>query len=247
MSPGHGSPGYGWQVAVFPLVAAIVAAVFTLLLARQYAGRRRPYQGLWTLALAMYAAASLAMVLGVLDGWSPAEFRVYWLLGAVLNVPFLATGEVYLLARRGPWGHVASGLLAIGTAFAIWKVAEAPIDQAALSNVLPLGLDVFGHHAAYRIAQVYAYPAYVLLLLGLCWSAWQMRGRPELRDRTLGTLLIAAGATVAAIGSGVGAGFHVVPLFSISLAVAVAVMFAGFVVIGRPVRVVARPSGVPSD
>ena len=32
----------------------------------------------------MYAAASFAMFLGVLDGWTTGEYRVYWLLGAVL-------------------------------------------------------------------------------------------------------------------------------------------------------------------
>ena len=43
---------------------------------------------MWTIALVMYAGACFAMFLGVLDSWSPMEFRVYWLFGAVLNVPF---------------------------------------------------------------------------------------------------------------------------------------------------------------
>jgi hypothetical protein len=42
-------------------------------------------------------------------------------------------------------------------------------------------------------------------------------------------LLIAAGATIVAIGSGIGAGFRLVALFSFSLAAGVAVMYWGFV------------------
>jgi hypothetical protein len=69
---------------------------------------------------------------------------------------------------------------------------------------------------------------------GLVWSASQMRGRPELKDRTAGTFAIAVGATIVAVGSGIGAAFHVVPLFSVSLAVGVGVMFWGFLRAARP-------------
>ena len=42
------------------------------------------------------------------------------------------------------------------------------------------------------------------------------------------------GATVVAVGSGVGAGFHVVPLFSVSLAAGIAVMYWGFLEASGP-------------
>jgi hypothetical protein len=56
-----------------------------------------------------------------------------------------------------------------------------------------------------------------------------MRRAPELRDRAWGIVGISGGATVVAIGSGIGAGFGVVPLFSISLAAGIALMMYGFV------------------
>jgi hypothetical protein len=55
-----------------------------------------------------------------------------------------------------------------------------------------------------------------------------MRGRPELRDRFSGTLLIAVGATVIA---GFGSAFAALGrllLFSVSLLVGISVMFWGF-------------------
>jgi len=63
---------------VFPLVAAAVAAAFSALVAKRYLAHRRPFQLAWVLALAMYSAASLAVVLGMTGGWTPREFQVYW-------------------------------------------------------------------------------------------------------------------------------------------------------------------------
>ncbi len=214
---------------VFPLAAAAIALVFAALLGRQFIRRRRPYQALWAVALLMYAVASLAMFLGILDGWTTGEYRVYWLLGAVLNVPYLALGELYLLVKRRA---VVDGLLVVLlflTAFATSRVRTASIQMEPLSNDLPLGKEAFGDGTLpYRLAQLYAYPAYVLLIAGCVWSAWRMRGRRDLRDRFTGTLGVAVGATIVAIGSGVGAGLDVVPVFSVGLAVGIAVMFWGF-------------------
>jgi uncharacterized membrane protein YoaK (UPF0700 family) len=55
---------------VFPLTAALVAAVFAAALVRRYAGSRRPYELVWALALLMYAGASIAVAFGVATGWT---------------------------------------------------------------------------------------------------------------------------------------------------------------------------------
>lgn len=237
------SAGHGWGLAVFPLLAAAIALVFALRLTQRFLRRRRSYEGIWALALFMYAAASFAMFAGVVGGWNALEFRVYWLLGAVLNVPFLLLGEVYLLGRIG---RRASGILSVVVAmltlFALGRVWGAPVQAAPLAQGLPLGKEVFGDGSlAYRLAQYYSLPAYFLLLGGLVWSTVQMRGKPELRNRMAGTFGIAMGATIVAIGSGIGAAFHVVPLFSISLAGGIAVMFWGFIRASRPARPASRP------
>lgn len=221
-------------LAASPLAAAVIAGAFASVLGRRFAERRRPHEGLWSVALLMYAVASLAMFLGVLDGWSPVEFRVYWLLGAVLNVPFLFAGEVYLLTARRGLGHAVLAVLLAATVYASWVVTTAPLDHGELGQTLPLGREIFGAGSApHRLAQYYSFPAYFLLLGALLWSALTMRGRPELRARTGGVLAIALGATVVAVGSGVGAGFRLVPLFAASLAVGVALMFWGFLLAVR--------------
>ena len=112
---------------VFPLGAAIIALAFTFSLALRSWRRARPHLMLWMVALLMYAAASFAMFLGVLSNWTSAEFRIYWLLGAVLTVPYLAQGEVYLLVRKRTSASALFLVLLFGTAFALAKIRTAPI------------------------------------------------------------------------------------------------------------------------
>jgi hypothetical protein len=226
--------GHGVAQAVFPLVAAVIALVFAIRLGDLVRRKRRPQDCAWLVAMLMFAAASFAMFLGVLLGWTQLEFRVYWLFGAVLNVPFLFAGEAYLLFRRRPWAHLVLGVTVALSVFASIVVLGAPIDEAALSETLPLGKDVFGSSLAHTLAQIYGNVAYGLLLAGLLWSMFRIRGHPELRDQMTGILLIAVGASVVAVGSGIGAAFGIVVLFSAGLAAGVGIMFAGFLRASRP-------------
>jgi hypothetical protein len=164
-----------------------------------------------------------------LDGWTSAEFRAYWVLGAVLNVPFLAQGELDLLVRNRWVRSALYVALAFVTAYTIARVRTAAIDLDALGEQLPSGKEVFGDGTpAHRLPQLVSIPAYLVLIGGTLWSAWGMRGRPELRDRFWGTLLIALGATViAALGSAFAALGELLP-FSLALLAGVTVMFVGF-------------------
>ena len=156
----------------------------------------------------MYAVASTAVALGCAGGWTSGEFQVYWALGAVLNVPFLAGGELMLLVRNRTVhagdldrARVPHGVHARGVAGCLASTRRrSPSD-------LPSGKHVFGDgSAAHRLPQLISIPSYLVLVLGALWSAWRMRGRHDLRDRFVGTLLIALGATVIA---GFGSAFAV--------------------------------------
>ena len=214
---------------VFPLVAAAVALVFAGLLLRQFLERRRSYQVLWALALLMYAVASLVVAIGALNGWGRFGFQLYWLLGAVLNVPFLAAGELQLLIRNRTVDLVLDVILIFVVAYAISVVRGAVSDPHALAQQLPSGKHVFGDGTpAHRLPQLISIPSYVILIVGALWSARRMRGRPELKDRFVGTLLIALGATVIAGFGSTFAALGKLPLFSVSLLAGIAVMFWGF-------------------
>ncbi|MGH7358554.1 MAG: hypothetical protein ACREJR_07060, partial [Candidatus Rokuibacteriota bacterium] len=162
-------------------------------------------------------------------GWTSAEFRVYWALGAVLNVPFLAQGELDLLVHNRTVRSVLYVVLAFVTAYTIARVRTAPVDAAALAEELPSGKDVFGDGSpAHRLPQLISIPAYLALVGGTLWSAWRMRGRPELRGRFWGTLLIALGATLIAGFGSAFAALGELLWFSLALLAGISVMFWGF-------------------
>ena len=232
---------------LIPLAATLVAGVFAAMLARQFLARHGQAQLLWAIAMGMFAVASAAVTIGVASGWTTRLYGIYWALGAVLNVAFLAGGELVLLFRK-PWVRWAVWLVLIfATAFTVAVVSGAQMSTDALAVQLPRGIKVLGDGTpAHRLAQQVAYPAYAILLLGTLWSAWKMRGRPELRDRFIGTLLIALGATVVAAGAAFAA-TGVLAGFIGTLVAGICLMFWGFLRASRPIVVPDAAPVLPAE
>jgi len=114
------------------VLSAVVSAVFAGVLALRYARRRRPHQLVWTIGLAMFTLAAAAGVLARSGGATEAEYRLFYLFGAILNVAWLALGTTYLLApraaRRALWGLLAF------TALASVAVFASPVDLSAAAD-----------------------------------------------------------------------------------------------------------------
>lgn len=214
---------------ILPLLAALVAAAFAVSLHRMNGRRPGPGFVLWAASMWMYAIGCAALAAGVAGGFTATEFQLYWAFGAVLNVPFLAAGEIELLARDPRVRRWLLAVLALVTIWTLFVTFGAPTAADELARDLPSGKAVFGDgSSAHRLPQLISIPAYLVLLLGTLWSAWRMRGRRELRDRFYGTLAIAGGATViAGFGSAFAALGMLVP-FSVSILAGVGVMFQGF-------------------
>src|SRR3990172_2449562 len=89
------------MVTGLAFLAAAVASLFAEATFVRWTERHTPHLAAWAVALAMFAGASAALAVGVSTGWDTATFRVFYLLGAVLNVPWLALGTFCLLCHRG--------------------------------------------------------------------------------------------------------------------------------------------------
>src|SRR5262245_25241577 len=178
--PSRTTRPYPLAMWLIPLAATLVAGAFAAMLVRQFLARHGQAQLLWAIAMGMFAVASAAVTIGVASGWTTRLYGVYWTLGAMLNVAFLAGGDP-VLRFRTPWVRWAVWLVLIfATAYTVAIVTSADMSAEALANVdLPRGIKVLGDGTkAFRLAQVVAYPAYTILVLGTLWSAWKMRGRP---------------------------------------------------------------------
>jgi hypothetical protein len=230
-------PGRGYtprMLLLLPCVAAVASAAFATAVLRQYAARRRPYQLAWGIALSMFAAASLALTVGVAAGWTPLTFKLYYLFGAVLNVPWLALGTVELLAGRTTRRLYAAGLAAF-TVLSVVLVALARITPADLAGrLLPEGKE-FLPVAVRVLAVVGNTVGTVIVVGGAVTSGLAMRARRDLRPRFEGNLLIALGVLLAA-GGGVFAFLASSDKLALSLALGASVMYLGFRRASAPAR-----------
>jgi len=219
---------------LLPGVAAAASAAFAVAVLRQYAARRRPYQLAWGIALSMFTVASLALTAGVVAGWSPVSFKLYYLFGAVLNVPWLALGTVELLA--GPAARRAYlAALAAFTLVSVVLVALARVTAADLAGrLLPEGKE-FLPVAVRALAVVGNTVGTLVVVGGAVASGLAMRSRRDLRPRFEGTLLIALGVLLAASG-GVLAFLASSDKLALGLAVGASVMYLGFRRASAPAR-----------
>jgi len=224
-------------MAVMPLLATLVSAVFAWSLFRRYRESRRIHALAWGISLTMYASASLALVFAEMNGWGPWLYRTFWLFGALLNVPWLAAGSVSLawprLARAAVLAMVVVSAYAL-----VATVAADPVSSVlAREEGIPLGRRSWppGSNmlALVRVLSIGGWLAVVGIAF---WTSRPHGGMRPPSARVRANLLIAAGVTIVALGGFVLGRIGGTAVFSASLAVGVIVMYAGFLFASKAPR-----------
>jgi hypothetical protein len=239
-------------VAIFPIVAAGVSAIFAVLLFQRYGHRKNPAQLFWGISMAMFALASVFVAFGVAGGWDKTLFKGYWLFGALLNVPFLALGSIALLRNR-VLTAVSTLVVAASSLYAIGIVAAAKANEAAIRlhpYDVPVGKDVWGKAATVaKLGTYYSIPAYFVVIVIAALSSRSRDGVRPPSGRVKGNWLIVVGVTIVALG-GALARYKRGVLFGVLLALGVVVMFVGFVLASRqapPQEPASVPAGADAD
>lgn len=220
--------------AVLPLIATVISLEFTLSLLRRWATTRRPYLRSWSISLALFTAGCAALWYGTAFGWSPVTFRVFYVCGAMLSVPWLAMGEIELLVRP-PVARIVLFFLVVFSANAAFVLAVVPFvaDAPEFGRSLPHGRDYFPAGARYGLVVVSNAVGTLTVVCGTLWSGWRSRhGGAAARARFRGTLLIVLGVLIAAASGGLtflGEAGSV----AATLGLGAAVMYVGFVVASR--------------
>jgi hypothetical protein len=223
--------------AALAAAATLVAAAFTLSTLDRWLAHRRRHEAAWTLSLGMFTIASASLWVAAVAGWTEPTFRVFFLFGAILNVPWLALGTVELLG--GPrWGRPCAAGLALLSAFAAGVMAVTPFTGSVAGDELPQGSDVFGPLPRI-LAAVCSGGAALVIVSGALWSAWRLvrGGQRGAAPATVapgrlavGNVLIAAGTLVLSASGTLNARLGAETAFSVTLAIGVTVLFVGFLV-----------------
>lgn len=175
---------------------------------------------MWAVAMGAYALATWALVLGLAVGWGSLSFRLFYWLGAIVNIPFLAAGSVFLVLGPFAGRRFASGV-------AVWSVLGAvatwlaPLKGATETDGIPEGKELFDFIIEVgglsvpgpRVYAAFAGGVATLIIVGLAgYSA--VKFRRSNRRLAAGNLLIVLGTLAPAFGGsltalGEAAGFAV--------------------------------------
>ncbi len=127
---------------VLSAFSSLVAGWFAFDLIRSAAAKRRPHTAAYAAGMTMFAAATLASFLSIAFGWTDAIYKIFYLFGGVLNVPFLALGSVYLVGGER-WGRAMLGLL-LALYLDGHVAGPARLPWAAIPDeILPRGSEIF--------------------------------------------------------------------------------------------------------
>lgn len=206
------------------VVATLISLAFALSVFERYLERRRPHELVWSIALIMFAAASGALAVGASAGWTGPAFRTFYLFGGITNVPFLATGTVYLLLGRR-WGNIAFLSVSLYAVFAAGVIITARFHTALPRHVLAQAAKVLPGLPEV-LAGLGSGLGSIVLIGGALYSAIKIR-----RGRVvLANVLIAVGTLVTGASGLMNSVFDKMTAFSVSLSVGIAIIFAGFLV-----------------
>ena len=220
-------------VFVIPLIAGAVGGAFAAVVARQYLTRRKPYQAVWAVALAMFAAAAFFETAGQAIGWSDGTYKGYYLFGGLLNVGWLGLGSLLLLTSPRV-GRIATIAMVLVSLVALLAVLISHTDHNLLrAQVPPRGaIDVPA-----TLPLITNLGGSLLLIGGAAWSAWRSARAVAPRNRVAGLALLAAGAFVVAGGHSFAQARGVYAVQPLAEALGIVAMFVGYLVIESRTRV----------
>lgn len=212
--------------AVASLLAGVIATLFCADLVRRYRVSPSPHTAAYAAGIGFFALATWALFLGTATGWTSASYRTFFLFGAIVNIPVLALGSMFLVVGRRA-GHLMLMLLFPFFAIALPMTVAQPFDAGALPDGgVPSGrdlwLEMFGPRLWAAIGG--GMGATIIIVLALVSLVRFHRKNPRLVLGNLaivaGTLAASTGGTILALGLDWG--------FAASLLVAVTLIWAGY-------------------
>ena len=224
------------MVAALAFVATAVSTVFAQATLVRWSQSRQPHQRAWAIALAQFAMAAAMLVVGSTTGWNQQVYRVFFLLGAVLNVPWLALGTVYLLAGT-KWGQRIERGLWVLTGVAIGVLTSAPMHAELIrKDRVPDGKVVFGVFPRV-LAAVGSSVGALVVLVGTVYSIVRFARNRSRTDSgisagrmiganlciAVGTMILGSTGALKGVAGGKDQGFV------LGLALGISVIYAGFV------------------
>lgn len=219
------------MVFALAATATVLACLFAMATFQRAAAGRGPHQWAWTVALVLFAAASTALALGASTGWDDGTYKVFYLCGAILSVPWLALGTVFLLFG-GAVGRRVRGWLVFFSGLALGAILLAATEPVTGTEI-PVGKDTFTQALPRVLAAVASGLGATVIVVGALWSLARLLARDDVPGRhrlAAANALVALGTLVLSSGGLVQGFVGHDEAFALTLAVGIAIIYAGFLV-----------------
>jgi hypothetical protein len=224
--------------AFLPFASSLVSFIFAFFVFKRYISRRGPHLLLWGIGMVFYGIGGFCEAFYAATGWNALIFRLWYLFGAILVAAWLGQGTVYLLAKRS-WANGLMVALALGSLYGALRVFGAQLDPAQMTSSLHTGSEMSGHaivtSGVRSLTPVFNLYGTVTLVGGAAYSAWIFWRKRVLLHRTIGNVLIAAGALLPAFG-GTFSRFGIGGALYLSEFLGAILMFIGFVRAVTPMK-----------
>ncbi len=213
-----------------PFISSLISFIFAFFVLKRYQQRRKNHLLLWGIGMIFYGIGGFCEGYYGFFGWNDLVFRLWYLFGAILVAAWLGQGTVFLLAKK-PWPAITMVLLGLGSIYGLYRVFTAQLDPSLMTTSVHTGSELSGHaivtSGVRSLTPLFNIYGTVTLVGGAAWSAWIFFRKRVLLHRTIGNILIAAGALAPAFG-GAGSRFGIPAALYIGELVGAILMFIGF-------------------
>jgi hypothetical protein len=213
--------------------ATLIATAFALSTWDRWLRRRRPQEEAWTISLVLFAIGSGALWWGFVRGWSPGSFRVFYLAGAILNVPWLALGTLSLVIDAERVRRLRTWMIAL-SGLATGVLIVAPMRGTVPSRTLPEGRELFGVWPRVLAAVGSGVAAIVIIGVAVVTTVRFARQRTTPARRVVGNVVIAVGTLVLSASGTLAGRLGEQRAFVVTLLFGIVLLFSGFLATAVP-------------
>ncbi len=216
--------------SALPFASSLLSFIFAAFIFNRYRSRRGLHLLFWGIGMVFYGIGGFCEAYYATLGWNLLVFQLWYLFGAILVAAWLGQGTVYLLVKP-KWAHALLILLTLGSLYGAYRVFTAQIDPTLMTTSLHTGSELSGRAivtAGVRsLTPIFNLYGTVTLVGGAAYSAWIFWRKRILLHRSIGNVLIAAGALLPAFG-GTFSRFGIPGALYISEFLGAILLFVGF-------------------
>jgi hypothetical protein len=212
-----------------PIATTIFSAYFFVVLLRHWSTHRKTkYLFWWMLGVFFYGAGTITEAINTVYGYSPANFKAWYIFGALLGGAPLAQGTVHLIMKKKT-ANILSIILLVVIIVATVLVLLSPLNTPPEGRVRLSGRLLQWQFIRYITPFINLY-AFAFLVGGAVYSAFLYAQDKHFKDRFWGNVFIAIGGLLPGIG-GSFTKFGFVEVLYVTEFLGLCFIYAGYYVI----------------